>query len=435
MRLRGAQGLGPSFAGLLLTVSSPAALTAAAPAPAEFQPNTRVGPGGTRFKDYPHFRVYAAPNESVADTCGRQLEAAYSCFVGDLGWRSTGLSFRQETDDGPFYKLNVYRVDDLPGAAANTGTDMKEGLAFLNVVTRYLAEPSVTVHEFGHAMTYAAHWWIDQGRTGAWWETVANFVADTYLTSPLCGPARARYGQAEGSTLADLKKVIGDSHQVIVDGTRNTGNYYQAWPFLVYLFHNPDNVTGLGTTIFPNVWTRYKRNSNETPLHVLDRLASAGGARIQDVVARYWARMAFVDIGHAKMQALFASQRRDLKYPNLDAVAGGGAGRYRPKPARQPRYMGANIIPLKAAAGATVAVNVTAAAPFSAALAVRAAGGGVRYVELPKGAGQTTVAGGEEAMLVVVNTPATLYLYDPFSLTREVSQGLDYQLQLTGATA
>ncbi len=67
----------------------------------------RSAPGGARFKDYPHFRIYGAPNDSVADAGSRMLEAAYSCFVGDLGWRSTGLSFRTEADDGPFYKLNV----------------------------------------------------------------------------------------------------------------------------------------------------------------------------------------------------------------------------------------------------------------------------------------------------------------------------------------
>lgn len=400
----------------------------AATPPFDFQANPKVGPGGTTYKDSPHFRVYNAPNDSIADATIKSLESAYSCYVGDLGWRSTGLSFRQDNDDGPFYKLNVYRVETLPGAAANTGTDQSSGLSFLNVVTQYMTEPSITVHEFGHAMTYAARYWIDQGRTGAWWETVAQFVADTYITSPVCAASRARYGQAEGKTMIDLGKVIGDSYQVIVDGSKNTGNYYQAWPFLVYLFNNPDNYTGLGHEIFPNVWTKYKRNSNETPLHVLDRLVSP--VKIQEVVARYWARMAYVDIGHAKAQAQFVSQRKSLNYANLDSQ---GTGRYKVKAARQPRYMGASIIPLKGTG--TVGVNVNANAPFTSTLVVRGAGGAVRYSVLSKGSGQAVVGTGEEATLVVVNTPDTLYLYDPFSLTADVSRGLDYQVQLTGATA
>jgi hypothetical protein len=364
------------------------------------------------------------------------LEAAYSCFIGDLGWRSTGLSFNSNNDSGPWYKVNVYRVNNLTGAAANTGTDSSAGLSFLNVVTQYLTEPSVTVHEFGHAMTYAARYWIDQTRTGAWWETIANFVADTYLTSTECAAARTRYSESDAKTLVDLGKVISDSFQVIVDGTQNSGNYYQAWPFLTYMFFNPDNITGLGHSIFPDVWNKYSRNSDETPLHVLNRLVQPG-TTIQAVVGRYWARMAYVDIGHAKMAAQFTSQRKSLNYANLDSQ---GSGKYRVKSARQPLYMGANIIPLKiqGSSGATVAVNVTTTSnmPFTASLAVRStSGGAVRYIALANGGGQTSVAAGEEASLVIVNTPSTLYLYDPFKLTSDVKKGLDYTLQITGATA
>ena len=81
--------------------------------------------------------------------------------------------------------------------------------------------------------------------------------------------------------------------------------------------------------------------------------------------------------------------------------------------------MGANIIPLKASGG-SVSVEVTASAPFGATLAVRAADKSVRYIDLS---------------LVVANTPDTLYLYDPFSPISEVNRGLDYQVQITGASA
>ena len=136
--------------------------------PAEFTPNTRVGPGGGRFKDSPHFRIYDATSDSVADSTIQTLESAYDCFVTGQGWRSTGLSFNMENDNGPWYKMNVYSVASLgPNTAANTGTDMGEGLSFLNVVTEWMNTPAITVHEFGHAMTYAERYWINQGRTGA----------------------------------------------------------------------------------------------------------------------------------------------------------------------------------------------------------------------------------------------------------------------------
>ncbi|KAM7198408.1 hypothetical protein V8F20_006169 [Naviculisporaceae sp. PSN 640] len=410
--------------------------------PPEFTPNPRVGPSNNspRFKDSPHFRIYNAPSDSTALTTLNTLESAYQCFVTDLSWRSPGLSFRGPTPEedprytGPYYKLNIYTVSSLPGAAANTPVDLNLGYAYLNVLPQYLTESSITVHEFGHALTYTARYWIDQGRTGAWWETIANFVADTWLTHSACSSAKAKYSQPNnGNTLIDLPKVIGDSHQVIVDGSKDTGNYYQAWPFLTYMFNNPDNFTGLGRDIFPNVWMKYNKNSNETPLHVLDRLvqSSGSGKKIQEVVGRYWARMAFVDIGHPKAQAQFNSQRNRLNYANLDSQ---GNGRYRVKSARQPRYMGANIIPLKGTGTVTVNITVNSNMPYVATLAVRGSGGIVRYTVLSGGSGQVVVASGEEAALVVANTPGTLYLYDPFSLTSEVSRGLDYQVQITGAS-
>ncbi|KAI1802111.1 hypothetical protein F4811DRAFT_531153 [Daldinia bambusicola] len=397
--------------------------------PAEFTPNTRVGPGGNKYKDSPHFRVYDAASDSVASSVLQTLESAYDCFVTSQGWRSTGLSFNQDNDNGPWYKMNVYNVANLgANTAANTGTDSATGLSFLNVVTQWMNTPSITVHEFGHALTYAERYWIDQGRTGAWWETVANFVADTFITSSICADSRARYNQPSGDTLMNLKKVISDSFQVIVDGSRNTGNYYEAWPFLTYIANNPDNYAGLGMANFPNVWRKYKRNSNETPLHVLDQLVSP--TKIQTIVGRYWARMAYVDIGHEKARALFEKQRKEFNYANLDSQSN---GRYRVKPARQPRYMGANIIPLKAT-GSSINITATATAPYTATLAVKGSSGAVRYIEVVDNKVQATLAGGEEATLVVVNTPNTLYLYDPFSLTSDVSRGLDYQLQITGAS-
>ncbi|KAI1775950.1 hypothetical protein F4818DRAFT_393480 [Hypoxylon cercidicola] len=418
----------------LSLVAIPLGWAAAAPSrvlatpPAEFTPNTRVGPGGTRYKDSPHFRCYDAASDSVADTVLQTLESAYDCFINGQGWRSTGLSFNQENDDGPWYKMNVYDVASLgPNTAANTGTDSATGLSFLNVVTQWMSTPSITVHEFGHAMTYAERYWVNQGRTGAWWETVANFVADTFITSDVCAASRAKYNQPSGDTLMNLNKVIGDSFQVIVDGSSGTGNYYEAWPFLTYITNNPDNYAGLGMANFPNVWRKYKRNSNETPLHVLDQLASP--TKVQTIVSRYWARMAYVDIGHEKAKALYERQKSQFNYANLDSL---GGGKYRVKSARQPRYMGANIIPLKAT-GTSVGVTVTATAPYTATLAIKASNGSVRYIEIVNNKAQANLARGEEASLVVVNTPSTLYLYDPFSLSSDVSRGLDYQIQLTGA--
>lgn len=117
----------------------------------------------------------------------------------------------------------------------------------------FLSQASITNTAFFNTPGY----WINQGRTGAWWETVANFVADTFITSDICAGSRTKYNQPSGDTLMNLKKVISDSFQVIVDGSRGSGNYYDAWPFLTYITNNPDKYSGLGMVNFPNVWRKY----------------------------------------------------------------------------------------------------------------------------------------------------------------------------------
>ncbi|KAI8312816.1 hypothetical protein K4K61_009585 [Colletotrichum sp. SAR11_59] len=410
--------------------SSTRTLAARAP-PASFTANPAVGPGGSSYRDSAHFRVYAA-DLSAADRALSMLEGVYACFVTSLGWRSTGLSYNDATDDdGPWQKVNVYSVASLPGAAGVMHSDGAAGMAWLEVHNAYLTVPGVTVHEFGHGLHYHQKTWVNQGRTGAWWETLANWVADTYLTSPLCASARSAAGQATPETSEiDVVKTIGDSFQVIVDGSVNTGNYYQAWPFLTYLTNNPDGFAGLGSDVVRQLQVRYSANSNETPLHTLQRVST--GATVAKVVGKYWARMAYVDIGHRQAQSVFLSQRSRINYANVDST---GSGSYRVKAARQPRYMGANIIPLKNPSG-TVTVRITTSGQLTSHLVVRnTSSGAVRYVELSGGQGSVSVASGEEASLVVANTPANLVLYDPFSLTSEVNTGVNYSFTLSGATA
>ncbi|KAK5626089.1 hypothetical protein RRF57_001804 [Xylaria bambusicola] len=360
---------------------------AAAAPPATFTPNPNVGPGrgNNYYTDSAHFRLYGASGTQASASLN-MLEAAYDCYINTMGWRSSGLSYNSATDDGPFYKVNIYSVGSLGGSAGVMHSDAASGLAWLEVLPDYLANPWITVHEWGHGITYAERYW------------------------------------SATATEINLRKIIGDSYQVLVDGSVNTGNYYEAWPFLSYITANPDGYVGLGLTAVRDMIRKYNRGSNETPLHSLDRIATSTTA--QAIVARYWARMAYV----------FLQQRDSLNYANLDAQ--GNAGTYKVKRARQPRYMGANVIPLKKSGAVTVTAKVTANKAFTATLSVRNTSTGVtRYVDLVNGSGSTAVSADEEASLVVVNTPASLILFDPFSLSSDVQAGLDYTVTLTGATA
>ena len=71
---------------------------------------------------------------------------------------------------------------------------------------------------------------------------------------------------------------------------------------------------------------------------------------------------------------------------------------------------------------------------WSPTLSIRSSNGSVRYVDLPGGTGKATVAAGEEFSLVVVNTPNMLYLFDPQTIRSPENVGLNYRVELTGAT-
>jgi len=199
------------------------------------------------------------------------------------------------------------------------------------------------------------------------------------------------------------------------------------------LTYNPDKLPGLGPHAMRDLFRKYRPKSNEDVFQALERVAGPGGT--QKAVGKYWARMAFADIGHKHGPPAYASQRARLDLRNLEAGSGKGNGSYVVKAARAPRYLGASITPLKVS-GAQVAAQVTAPTGFMAHLSIRNKSGRNRYVELVNGAGKASVAAGEEVSLVVANTPAKLSrTYDGFKLTAEHNKGLSFQVKLSGATA
>jgi hypothetical protein len=399
-------------------------------APKEFELNTRIGGGAGTHKDSPHFALFDASNP---DLVLNFMESAHQCFVQDWCFRSPGLSAKSD-DAGPYSKTNIYSKAAM-NAGGLTYWDMSAQLAYITILAAQINDPKTTVHEYGHAITMSEHNWIDQKRTGYWWETVANWVAYSFLGSPYCESARNAFMVKPLTTIIDqmhtLNTVYGQSYSVIC----NDQNYYQAWPFLMYLTNNPDDYPGLGKLAVQNLMRKYQLNSNETPLHTLERVAAP--IKVQTIVGRYWARMAYMDIDFPVGQQDFLKSRSSLNYAaNWDAA---GTDSYKVKAARKPQYLGANITPLKVTGSGDVSVSVMNLgngqqdSNFTATLAIRSMDNKVRYVDLPGGKGQAQIAAGEEASLAVANTPDKLIQFDPQYVGSPENIGLNYQVQLTGA--
>lgn len=74
------------------------------------------------------------------------------------------------------------------------------------------------------------------------------------------------------------------------------------------------------------------------------------------------------------------------------------------------------VIPFKKSGSVTITTKIASSKAFTATLAVRNANSGAtRYVSLANGSGSTAVGSNKDTSLAVVNTPATLIQFDPFS--------------------
>jgi hypothetical protein len=247
------------------------------------------------------------------------------------------------------------------------------------------------------------------------------------MTSKFCEPARKKFGfNKTMSSILRWEPVINNAHLVLVDGTPKKANYYQSWPFLAYLTYNPDNIKGLGKFAVRDMIRAFKKPSPGTPLHGLANLIAP--ISVNEVVTKYWARVAVGEIGHPSSRARFESARRGLNFGALNQ----NGGDFAVKVDRAPKYMGAGIHPIKGSG--TLSIQVTAKLPFSAMISIRSKSGRVTLVPLQKGVGEVVVVAGDEAALVVVNTPEALVIYNGFEIAKSAAaKTLDYRVKISGA--
>jgi hypothetical protein len=401
-----------------------------------------------------HFTIHNAPNVATANLSLTILEAAYSCFVTTLGWRSPGLALgtpHNATVPTPWMKLNIYTDPDLRrsrGASGMATPDRPSGYGYVSIVPGYLTDKPefedavvhVLVHEFAHTVMMAElNWNATVMAWTGWAEPLANWFRDLYKSGEVCGAARERYGRAKiKADIPSLASALGESWRVLVDSQ----NYYYSWPFLTYLGYNPDGIAGLGLEGVRGLVSGARRDdAGETALHVLGRMLDQAGARLSagEVVAMYWARMAFLDIGHPEGRAQFVETRGEIhwgKYVLAD-------GKWTVAKRMAPLYMGSNITPLELTGNdGVVGIEVTLVGenkvPVEAVrvtVAVRnVVKGDVRYVRFETLKGEVVIREDEEAMLVVVNAPdapASYLTHEPYTTLDSV--GVLYEVVLKGA--
>lgn len=242
---------------------------------------------GTRQFTSAHFSVWNTTEEIATGTL-KYLEGAYDCFVVRLGHRNPGVPFFNDAKLGPFYKVNEFISDVMPVSFASgvTTGDSRTGLGFSFLLPDSAQTSGITVHEFGHVLTFSQQHWWNQSRSQGWAEPIAQYVNEAYVRHPMCAASRASVGEEDGGSLFTPEVTIAMSHMTLVDASQR-GNSYQAWPFLMYLSNNPDAISGLGNGTLLRMFEALPVGSNLTPFHVIQRVVGSA-ATTQSLVGRYW---------------------------------------------------------------------------------------------------------------------------------------------------
>lgn len=242
---------------------------------------------GTQQFTSAHFSVWNTTEEIATGTL-KYLEGAYDCFVVRLGHRNPGVPFFNDAKLGPFYKVNEFISDVMPVSFASgvTTGDSRTGLGFSFLLPDSAQTSGITVHEFGHVLTFSQQHWWNQSRSQGWAEPIAQYVNEAYVRHPMCAASRASVGEEDGGSLFTPEVTIAMSHMTLVDASQR-GNSYQAWPFLMYLSNNPDAISGLGNGTLLRMFEALPVGSNLTPFHVIQRVVGSA-ATTQSLVGRYW---------------------------------------------------------------------------------------------------------------------------------------------------
>ena len=360
-------------------------------------------------------------------------EKLWKCYGEYLGMENMNVDIYGKSTQK--YKTNIYMtytgLDKYPDGWAFMSAEDGYGIEIIS--PEAMKDDLTIAHEFGHVVTMQQKAWVDQDITGAWWEPLANWFREMYLYSDYY----------TGSTKTCwFEPYIRNMSLTLPHGR----NYYEVWPFLVYLSYNPDNLPGLGIHTVKRIISEAK--PNEYPMDTITRLF---GTDAQTVFGHYAKRMATFDFGaQDAYKDEFRRKLNDAKYYwNLfyTVLSDNGTGWLTVPQEEAPMQTGINIVPLNIT-GDSISVTFKglsddANAGWNACIVTVDAAGNETYSELFGDGDTVTVsaAGAVSAYLTVAGTPkkfvaANAFHKDNVSSYKSGSERrrYPYAVQLSGAS-
>ena len=333
-------------------------------------------------------------------------EKLWKCYGEFLGMTDMNVDIYGKSKQK--YKTNVYLT--------NTGlSQYPEGWAFMSAEDGYgieiispeaMLDDLTIAHEFGHVVTMQQKAWVDQEITGAWWEPLANWFREMYLLSDYyTGTVRTVW----------FEPYLRNMSLAYPHGR----DYYETWPFLVYLETNPDHLPGLGQFAVRRLISEAK--ADEYPFDTITRLF---GTDVQTVFGHFAKRMATFDFGaRDAYREEFRKKLADSPYyRNLfyTLPADDGSGWLTVPQWEAPMQGGINVVPLDVT-GDTVTAELRGlsdsdGAAWQACLVTVGADGEAQYSDLFGSGGRAAVsaAGVKEAYLTVSAMPEKLVRVNAF---------------------
>lgn len=234
-------------------------------------------------------------NRQLVEGNLQNLETIRAFYVDVLGMNDPCSSMTGAISGK--YKTNLY--------IANTGLNKieddwaymsvdRDGLGFMVLDPGALRvdPPSwVVPHEFAHVVTYH----MGGGTANGWYEAMANWFRDQYL-----GSSYYRYGNKTYGPDADFFGPLVFNSDWYFPHTKN---WYDAWPILLYITENPDNMQGLGLDLMRSILRDRSTGS------MFDKIERLSGTPLKDILGGYTKRMVTYDF---KRQASYKVRLNEL---------------------------------------------------------------------------------------------------------------------------
>jgi hypothetical protein len=253
-------------------------------------------------KESKYFQVFwgnstLLTDEALVDELLLDLEKQRYYFVEESGWKNPNYTINGFIDPATGtttieqYKTNVY--------ITSTGLPQHTFGAFLafdgvrgmgHMMTPAGSNPNPTAfHEYGHVITVMQHLsdpskgFNVNDNAGAWWESLAEWFFNEFCIY-------MGYLDTVDMPFQDYSKL-----HLIMSHQTGVLRYYYNYAFLYYLYHNPDNIKGLGPGIIVDIVQKvdkiYFFHAVERRVQQRNGVAEVQDTLIKDILGHYTKRI------------------------------------------------------------------------------------------------------------------------------------------------